>query len=160
MDYNSSALSTWMKNFLDGLSKCPVWGQSNRRGEQNLPLGFMCSITSEEKKKERVCRDIIISILLSCRHIHALHEMYFETMPHGLWDIYKGGSIKSRCSSVRSSLDWIVVIACKSLFEFSETSLTLKLWTPDKTMDIWLSTHLWHVCQKTDLIKTLVEEQW
>lgn len=123
MDYNSSMLSTWMKNFLNGLSKCPVWGQSNRRWEINLPPGFMRSITSKKKKK-RVCRSIIISVLLSCRHIHALHEMYFEIMPHGLWDIYKEGSIKSRCSSVRSSLDRIVVIASKSLSEFSEISLT------------------------------------
>lgn len=112
MDYNSSTVSTWMKNFLNGLSKCPVWGQSSRRGEKNLPPGFMRSINP---LKKRVCRGIIISVLLSCRHIHALHEMYFEIMPHGLWDIYKEGSIKSRCSSVRSSLDRRVVITSKSL---------------------------------------------
>lgn len=92
----------------------------DRTGKKNLPPGFMHSITP----KKRVCRGIIISVLLSCRHIHALHEMYFEIMPHGLWDIYKEGSIKSRCSSVRSSLDQIVVIANKSLSEFSEISLT------------------------------------
>lgn len=74
--------------------------------------------------KKKVCRDIIISVLLSCRHIHALYKMYFEIMPHGLWDIYKEGSIKSRCSFVRSSRGWIVVVATKSLSEFSETSLT------------------------------------
>lgn len=50
--------------------------------------------------------------------------MYFEIMPHGLWDIYKEGSIKSRCSSVRSSLDRRVVIASKSLSEYSVSSLT------------------------------------
>lgn len=92
----------------------------DRTGEKNLHPGFMRSITP----KKRVCRGVIISVLLSCRHIHALHEMYFEIMPHGLWDIYKEGSIKSRCSSVRSSLDRIVVIANKSLSEFSEISLT------------------------------------
>lgn len=81
-------------------------------------------IISVLKKKKKVCRDIIISVLLSCRYIHALHKMHFENMPHGLWDIYKDGSIKSRCSFVRSSRGWIVVVATKSLSEFSETSLT------------------------------------